>query len=146
MEVVHRLVRRPLIRQQGKFLVVGVVSTILDFAAANVLAFVVALPNVIANAIAVSLVGTVNFALNRAWTFGVRGRVDVAREVAPFVAVTIGVIGLTSAVIWAAGALLGGGVLVFNAAKLAGLGLIFLAKFFVFRRWVFANRAAPQPE
>ncbi len=140
----RRVTEHPLIRQQGKYLVVSAGCTILDFGLANIFAFGVGLDNVLANAVAFTLVAVANFVLNRGWVFGRRGKVGFAREVVPFVVVGFVAVGLTSLLIWAANRWLGDGVLVFNAAKLGGLGLILIVKFFVFRQWIFVDRTAAE--
>ncbi len=144
MELVGRLARHPIIRQQGKFLVVALVAAIVDFGLANVLAFVVDVDTVVASGVALCLASAVNFALNRSWTFDRHGKVDLVREVVPFALVALVVLGMTSAVVWLAGYWFGKSVLIFNAARVTGLGLMWLAKFFVFRQWVFVDRGTTE--
>nr|MBA2372170.1 hypothetical protein [Chloroflexota bacterium] len=55
MQFVARLARHPIIRQQGKFLVVAVVAATLDFGVANILAFVADIDKVISSTIALSI-------------------------------------------------------------------------------------------
>ncbi len=141
IEPIRRVARHPLLRQQGKFLVVAAVATSVDFSIANVLAFIVELDKVVANVISFSFASVVNFPLNRFWVFDRRGRVDITREAAPFVLAAFVALLMSSGVVWLADEWFGGGVFIFNAAKIGGLGLILLAKFFVFRHWIFAERA-----
>ena len=144
MTLVHRLARHPIIRQQGRFLVVAVVAATLDFGAANMLAFVADVDKVISSTIALSIASVANFVLNRYWTFERRGRVDLRREVLPFAAVVVVVVGLTSGVVWLAQEWFGESALVFNAARFTGLAVIWFVKFFVFRHLIFVDRPAAE--
>ena len=140
-QFIRRLARHSMVREQGKFFIVGAVSALLDFGLANLLAFVIDLDNVVASAVALLVVSVANFVLNRVWVFGRRGAVDLLREAMPFVVVVLVVLGLTSGVIWLADRWFGDSIIAFNAARIGGLGVIWLVKYFVFRHWVFADRS-----
>ncbi len=130
-----------MIRQQGKFLAVAVVATTIDFGVANTLAFVADVDKVVSSTVALSIASVANFVLNRYWTFERRGRIDLRREVLPFAAVVLVVLGLTSGVVWLATEWFGESVFVFNAARFTGLGIIWFVKFFVFRNLIFVDRS-----
>jgi putative flippase GtrA len=143
MSILWRVVRHPIIRQQGKFFAVGIAGTIIDFGIFNLLAFwVLHIHPILANTCSFSVAVAASFAMNRSWTFEMKGKVDWAREAVPFLVVSaIGWI-LQTGAIWVAQRWFSSGILVINAAKVLGVGAIWLVKFFVYRNYVFIERGA----
>ncbi len=98
-------------------------------AAASVLAFVAgAIPN---------------YFLNRSWVWKRRGRISVHRELVPYVLVSVVTLAVaaiaTSAAAAAAPSGRGAETLFVAAAYLATYGLLFVAKFAVYHRYIFAG-------
>jgi putative flippase GtrA len=142
MKRLRRLVDHPIIRQQGRFLAVGVVCTVIDFGVFNGLWKGAQLDKILANSCSFVVSCAASFALNRLWTFELGGRVDWVREAVPFVVISAIGLGLQNAAIWATAHWLSTGVLLINAAKVAGVGTIWLVKFFAYRNYVFVDRRA----
>ena len=141
MDSLHRLTRHPVVRQQGKFLTVGVVCTLIDFGVFNALAYwLFDLNKVVANTLSFLVSATSSFALNRLWTFRMAGKVDWLREALPFLVISAIGLALQNVAIWATGRYLSTGILVINAAKVLGVGTIWFLKFFIFRNYVFVDR------
>lgn len=141
MDLARRLLRHPVLRQQGKFLAVGVLCTVIDFGVFNGLWKGVGFDKIVANTGSFLVSAGASFAINRLWTFEMGGKVDWVREAIPFLVVSFIGLLLQNAAIWAAGRWLSTGVLVINAAKVAGVGTIWFLKFFVYRNYVFVDRA-----
>jgi putative flippase GtrA len=127
-----------------KFLIVGGLSTLIEFGVFNLLVYTFGFGPVEAKIIA-SLVALVNaYFGNREWTFRQRGRHGRARELVLFVGVNV-VCTLLGAGIVALGVALIArpGPLVLNAVNLVSVVIVVLARF-VFYHWiVFPDRAAP---
>jgi putative flippase GtrA len=141
MQIVQRVINHPVVRQQGKFLAVGLICTVVDFGVFNALGYWIAhWPLVAANTASFVVSCAVSFALNRLWTFERTGKVDWAREAVPFLVVSAAGWGLQTLAIWAAGRYLSTGILVINLAKIAGVGTIWFLKFYLYRNFVFADR------
>ena len=81
-----------------------------------------------------------SFVFNRIWTFELEGRVDWMREGVPFLLFSLLGWGLQAVAIVMAERRFGNGVVVLNTAKIAGVGAIWLLKFFVYRNIVFVDR------
>lgn len=73
-------------KQVGRFAVVGIINTLIDFVVLNVLVKFGVGPGV-ANVISVSVAMVNSFILNKQWTFHVGG--NVAAQIAKFLGVTI---------------------------------------------------------
>jgi putative flippase GtrA len=145
MKTLRRLARHPLVRQQGKFFTVGLICTVVDFGVFNSLAFwVLDLDKVVANTFSFLVSGTVSFTMNRLWTFELQGKVDWMREAVPFLVVSSVGLVLQNIAIWAAGRYLSTGILIINGAKIAGVGVIWLLKFYIYRKYVFVDRRPGQ--
>ena len=96
---------------------------------------------VTSNIVAVTFGSVPNYLINRAWTFNKRGAHSFTREVLPFW--LMGVLGLlisTVAVAWA-DERFGGNVLILSAANIGSFGVLWIAKFFVLERLLFAPLA-----
>jgi putative flippase GtrA len=137
---------RALPRQLARFLAVGMASTL-----AYVLLYLglrTALPAQPANAVSLLATAALNTAVNRRFTFGIRGRPDLARHQAQGLLAFGAGLALTSAALAALHAAVPGParaaeVTVLIAANLAATVLRFL----IYRHWVFRGRqAAPDAQ
>lgn len=96
---------------------------------------------VVANLIAVTLGAVPNYLINRAWTFNKRGTHSFTREVLPFWSMALlGLLLSTFTVAWAADRF-DENVLAVMAANMFAFGTIWIAKFFVLDRVLFAPLA-----
>lgn len=94
-----------------------------------------------ANLIACVAGGVPNYSINRAWTFDKRGKNSLIREVIPFWSMAIaGLILSTIAVAWADNRFDGNAFAV-AAANIGSFGTLWIAKFFVLDRVLFAPLA-----
>ena len=147
MERIRHLTRNPTIRQQGRFLTVGVICTVVDFGVFNTLAYgPFDVDRIAANTVSFVVSVTVSFILNRMWTFRRQGRIDWAREAIPFLVVSLAGLIMSNVAIWTAGRYLSTHILIINAAKVGGVATIWFLKFFIFKSFVFADRAPQEPE
>lgn len=137
----QRLLPPGLAAQFSRFVVVGVLATVVYFGAYNLAR--IWLEPFTANGVAVAASVVVNFGANRRWTFQIRGAAGRVREALQFLAV----LALTFAVST------GGLVLLFaftgepgrtaeNAALLIANGALFVVRFWLLRSWVFASHQA----
>lgn len=94
-----------------------------------------------ANVVSCVAGGIPNYAINRAWTFDKHGKNSLTREVIPFWSMAFaGLILSTVAVAWADRRFDGNAVAV-AAANIGSFGLLWVAKFFVLDRVLFAPLA-----
>ena len=75
MEPIRRLARHPVVKQQGKFFVVGVICTVIDFGIFDALTYRWHLAPVVAHTVSFVFSCVASFVLNRIWTFELEGRV-----------------------------------------------------------------------
>ncbi len=97
---------------------------------------------VTANLLAVTIGSIPNYLINRAWTFNKRGTHSFAREVLPFWSMALlGLLLSTFTVAWAAQRW-DDNVLAISAANTAAFGVLWVAKYFVLDKVLFAPIAA----
>ncbi|KAB1650469.1 GtrA family protein [Pseudoclavibacter endophyticus] len=135
-----------LVRQLGKFGLVGGVGFVIDISLYNVLVLTVLAPAsiavgpLLAKTVSTLVAITTNWIGNRLWTFRQhRRRGDSAREGAEFFAVSLAglVIGLVP--LWVSHYLLGwNSLLADNIANVIGLGIGSIFRFALYRFWVFS--------
>lgn len=140
---------RILVAELAKFGVVGVVNTILDFALFNALHFGAGVGPLTSQAISTLVSATSSYFMNRHWTFRHRARTGIRREYTLFFVLNLvgliimeACIGLTR---YGFGLT---GVAALNAAKVVGLVLGTLFRFWSYKRWVFLadGRLAADPD
>jgi putative flippase GtrA len=134
---------RPLPRQLARFLAVGVASTL-----AYVLLYLglrTALPAQPANAVSLLATAVLNTAVNRRFTFGIRGRPDLARHQAQGLLAFGAGLALTSAALAALHAAVPRPARAAEVTVLIGANLAAtVIRFVIYRQWVFrGRRAAP---
>jgi putative flippase GtrA len=130
---------RPLSRQLARFLVVGVASTL-----AYVLLYLglrTALPAQAANAVSLLATAVLNTAVNRRFTFGIRGRPDLARHQAQGLLAFGAGLALTSAALAALHAAVPQPARAAEVTVLIGANLAAtVIRFVIYRHWVFRRR------
>jgi putative flippase GtrA len=128
-------------RQVLAFGVVSVATTVLDFALFNVLVFLDVFGVVVANTISYGTGVIASYALNKFVTFAGRGREKRAHELGIFIGINIAGLALNNGAVGVAEALAGESVLLLNLAKLAAGTATWVAKFLLFKRWVYPSRS-----
>lgn len=129
--------------RMGRFAVVGVANTAIDFGVFNLLLWL-SVPRAAANAAAVCVALVFSYAVNSRWTFGQSA--TGWRAAVPFVAVTLGGMLLNTGVVALLGdparfpALPYAAVLVPNAAKVLGTGVSMVWNYLGYARFVFRER------
>ncbi len=122
----------------SKFGVIGAFNTALDFIIFNTLHFVAGVNPLLSQAIAMSIAATSSYFMNRHWTFAKRARSGMRREYTLFFMLNL--VGLAILEVCIAFTHYGlglTGVAALNGAKVAGLVLGTIFRFWSYRRWVF---------
>ncbi len=85
---------------------------------------------------------TINTALvfwaNRRWVWNVKDRVSLRREVVPFGLLALLGLAVSTLLVWITAELVGEGLWV-NMANMVGFGIVWIARFFLLDRWVYAG-------
>ncbi len=135
-----------LIREAGKFGVIGLVAFVIDFGLFNILLFAggpfLDKP-LTAKVVSVCAAATFAYFGNRFWSFRHRGRTSYTREYVLFFALNGIGMGIALACLWFSHYALGltGPIADNISANVIGLGLGTLFRFWSYRKWVF-----PKPE
>ncbi|MEO6593389.1 MAG: GtrA family protein [Planctomycetota bacterium] len=122
----------------SKFGVIGAVNTALDFVIFNVLHFALGVGLLSAQAVAMVVAATSSYFMNRHWTFAKRARSGMRREYTLFFLLNL--VGLLILELCLAITHYGLGldsVAALNGAKVVGLVLGTVFRFWSYRRWVF---------
>lgn len=142
----RRLYRRwrTLIGEAWRFGLVGGANVLINFAVFNALVIVLfAGSELKANVIATAFATTTSYLMNRGWTFRHRRTSRIPREYVLYFAFNAMALGIELAVMGAAKYGLGLTALwALNLAKLCGLGLGTVFRFWTYRTFVFAGRSA----
>lgn len=94
-----------------------------------------------ANIVAVCVGAVPNYLINRAWTFNKRGRHSLRREIAPFWAMSLaGLVLSTVAVAWVSGRT--DHPLALSATSIGAFGVLWVGRYLILDRFLFA----PEPE
>lgn len=134
----RHLGHRPAVTKLVKYSSASVAGVITSQVTLLTCLVVLDLAAITSNVIAVT-VGTIpNYLINRAWTFNKRGTHSFTREVLPFwLMALLGLVLSTFAVAWA-NDVFDGNVLALSAANVGSFGVLWIAKFFVLDRVLFA--------
>jgi putative flippase GtrA len=129
-----------LIRELTKFGIIGVFNTALDFVVFNLLHFGAGIGPLTSQCLSVVVSATSSYFMNRHWTFRHRARSGLRREYALFF--IFNGVGLVIALTVLAVVRYGMGLedpFSLNIAKVVGLVLGTLFRFWSYRRWVFLH-------
>lgn len=146
---------RVLLGELAKFGVVGAINTVVDFAVFNFLHYGPItydgrhIGPLTAQAIATLISATLAYFMNRHWTFAHRARTNLRRQYSLFFLLNL--VGLIIMEVCIALVRYGfgqDGALALNVAKVVGLALGTLFRFWSYKRWVFLadGRLAADPE
>ena len=123
-------------RAFGRFAAVSIGSVVVGHALLFFLHSVAHVEPVSANLISTLINSVLVFLANRRWVWSVDGIISVRAEVVPFLLLVAAGLIVSTVLVWATTNAVGEGLWV-NAANLAGFGLVWLARFFVFDRIVY---------
>jgi len=144
---------RALLRQLAAFGAVGLVGLVVDVGLFNLLRATVIAPDSFTGAVLVAkIVSTtaaiaVNWAGNRYWSFAAERTAAPGREMLGFFVVSVAAMVVPLTCLFVSHAVLGfTSVLADNiSSNVIGLALGAVARFWLYRRWVFTGTAAPRP-
>ena len=145
----------------GKFCVVGVIGTAIDFGLLNLLYNVLGLHQVLSNVISVSVATVNNYLWSRFWVYPETRHQGGGRKFVQFIIVSLIALGLNTGILWItdlwflgeAGLLAGmvapiaqwigteHSVLSSNGAKVIATGIVLFWNFFANRMWTFRDVA-----
>lgn len=135
-----------LIREVGKFGVVGAVAYVVDFIVSNVCHVQFGMDQLLAKTVSTVVAATVAYVGNRKWSFTHRARSGVRREYTIFfilnvigLGIALGCLGFGEYVLHLKGAI---AFNVFGNILGTGLGTVF--RFWAYKRWVFLHPDHPR--
>lgn len=129
---------RVLMAEMAKFGAVGVANTVIDFAVFNLLHFGAGVGPLTSQAVSTTISATASYFMNRHWTFRHRARTHIRREYTLFFILNL--VGLAIMEVCIAVVRYGFGLtgaVPLNLAKVVGLVLGTLFRFWSYKRWVF---------
>ncbi len=122
----------------SKFGVIGAINTVLDFIIFNTLHFGFDIGPLTSQAIAMTIAATSSYFMNRHWTFAKRARTGMRREYTLFFLLNIvGLLILELCIGFTHYGLGLTSIAALNGAKVVGLVLGTVFRFWSYRRWVF---------
>lgn len=141
-DVLHRrLGHRPLAAKLVKYGAASAAGIVTSQSVLITCLVVFDLAAITSNLIAVTVGSIPNYLINRAWTFNKRGTHSFSREVLPFwLMALLGLVLSTFAVAWV-DARWGDNVLLISATSVGSFGVLWIAKYFVLDRVLFAPLA-----
>ena len=139
-----------MIQKLARCFTVSVGSTVLTAALIVTFAIGLGVPGAIANVLAVLIATGPSYLANRRWVWGIRGRSSYAREVAPFVGLSIAGLALSTVAVGAMDAVSTDWPASFRAlalplANVGAYGLLWIVQFVMLDRVIFRDRAAGVP-
>lgn len=142
-DVLHRrLGHHPAIAKLVKYGAASVVGVVVSQSILVFCYVVLDLAAITSNLIAVTVGSIPNYLMNRAWTFNKRGTHSFTREVLPFWLMAILGLVLSTVAVAFVEARVGENVILISATSIGAFGVLWLAKFFVLDRVLFAPLAS----
>lgn len=126
-----------------RFVAVSAISVPLTMVCFWLLLRFTSLNDLVANLIAIAISTVPNYLLNRYWVWRKNGPNSVAREIAPYWAITFLGTAMSLLFVWIAG-LVTSVDLVLVAASFVAFGLVWVLKFLVLERFLFGEDAEPE--
>jgi putative flippase GtrA len=136
--LIQRLYARPVVQKFWKYCMTSVVGVVMGQSLLFFFASVLDWPGVVSNITAVAISTVPTYYLSRAWVWQKRGKSSVQAEVIPFWIMTFLGLVLSSLCVYWFERQWPGNKLVVNAGNVAGFGVLWLAKFFILDRILFA--------
>ncbi|MEY2404710.1 MAG: hypothetical protein QOD38_2261 [Acidimicrobiaceae bacterium] len=136
--LIRRLSELPLVQKFWKYCMTSVVGVVMGQSLLYLFASVLDWPGVAANVTAVAISTLPTYYLSRAWVWQKRGKSSLRAEVVPFWVMTfLGLLLSSLCVYWFERQWPGHPLLV-NAGNIVGFGVLWVAKFFILDRVLFA--------
>jgi putative flippase GtrA len=135
-----------LAKEIAAFGVVGVVNLFVDVGLFNLLHFRVGLGPTTSNAISTAVATTISYFANRHWSFSHRARTGLRREYVLFFVINLLALGISSVVVAFTFYVVGStGPLALNVAKVVGIGIGTIFRFWTYKRFVFPPAMKAEP-
>jgi len=138
MIALGQLADRPLVQKFFKYAMTSVVGVVCGQSLLYLFATVLDWPGVLANITAVTISTIPTYAMSRAWVWQKRGKSSLYGEVVPFWVMTFLGLVLSSICVYFFEKWWPDNKLVVNAGNVAGFGVLWVAKFFILDRVLFA--------
>ena len=127
-----------LAKEISAFGVVGVLNLFVDVGLFNLLHFRIGLGPTTSNVISATVATTISYFANRHWSFSHRARTGLRREYSLFILINLLALGISSVVIaFTFYVVSATDPLALNAAKVLGIGIGTVFRFWTYKRYVF---------
>lgn len=131
-----------LAKEVSAFGVVGVVNLFVDVGLFNLLHFRVGLGPTTSNVLSAAIATTISYFANRHWSFSHRARTGLRREYSLFIVINLIALAISSVVVaFTYYVISATDPLALNAAKIAGIGIGTVFRFWTYKRYVFPPHA-----
>jgi putative flippase GtrA len=138
---------RVLAKEISAFGVVGVINLFIDVGLFNLLHFRAGIGPTTSNIISTGVATTISYFANRHWSFSHRARTGLHREYTLFFVINLVALGIGSAVIAFTYYVIGThDPFALNIAKVVGIGIGTVLRFWSYKRWVFPAHKAEAGE
>jgi putative flippase GtrA len=136
-----------LAKEISAFGVVGVVNLFVDVGLFNLLHFRIGLGPTTSNVVSAGIATTISYFANRHWSFSHRARTGLRREYSLFIVINVIALGISSVVIaFAYYVVSATDPLALNVAKVLGIGIGTVFRFWSYKRYVFPPHVADPVE
>jgi len=134
---------RVLLKEISAFGVVGVVNLFIDIGLFNLLHFQLGVGPTTSNIVSAGVATTISYFANRHWSFSHRARTGLRREYTLFIVINLVALAISSVVIaFTYYVISATDPVALNVAKVIGIGIGTVFRFWSYKRWVFP----PHPE
>ena len=135
---------RLLVKEISAFGVVGLINLFIDVGLFNLLHFQLGLGPTTSNVISTGVATTISYFGNRHWSFSHRARTGLRREYTMFFVINLIALGIGSLVIAFTYYVIGThDPFALNVAKVVGIGIGTVLRFWSYKRWVFPAHQEP---
>jgi putative flippase GtrA len=133
-----------LLKEISAFGVVGVINLFVDVGLFNLVHFRIGLGPTTSNIISTAVATTISYFANRHWSFSHRARTGLRREYVLFFVINLIALGISSIVIAVTYYVVGATTpFALNVAKVVGIGIGTVFRFWSYKRYVFPPPAEP---
>jgi len=127
-----------LLKEISAFGVVGVINLVVDVGLFNLLHFRIGLGPTTSNVISTGVATTISYFANRHWSFSHRARTGLRREYTLFIVINLVALGISSFVVaFTYYVVSASSPVALNIAKIIGIGIGTVFRFWSYKRWVF---------
>lgn len=133
-----------LVKEVSAFGVVGVLNLFVDVGLFNLLHFRIGLGPTTSNVLSAAVATTISYFANRHWSFSHRARTGLRREYTLFIVINLIALGISSVVIAFTYYVLDAtDPFALNVAKVVGIGIGTIFRFWSYKRYVFPPHQEP---